>query len=128
MSGPLLLYDGECGLCHGFVRFVLRWERVPRIRFAPLQSAVGREWSGRAGSGLETVLFVEGDALLQRSDAALAVARHLRAPWCWLRFATVLPRGLRNAAYDVVARHRFSWFGKASCALPSPEQRGRFLE
>ena len=34
----LVLYDGVCGLCNGFVRFVLRRDTAARFVFAPLQS------------------------------------------------------------------------------------------
>ncbi|MBI3725962.1 DUF393 domain-containing protein, partial [bacterium] len=33
-----IFFDGGCGLCHGFVRFVLAEDRAGAFRFAPLGS------------------------------------------------------------------------------------------
>ncbi len=128
MDGPLLLFDGDCGLCHGVVRFVLRHERTSSIRFAALQSPMGRVWTAKTGTGLDTLLFVDGNTALTRSDAALAIARELRAPWTWVTALRIIPRPIRDAAYDAVARHRHRWFHRPECPLPAPGQRERFLE
>lgn len=128
MDGPLLLYDGDCGLCHRVVRFVLRYERASIIQFAALQSPMGCAWATRTGTALGTMLFIEDGTALARSDAALAIARYLRAPWRWGTALRVVPRPIRDAAYNTVARHRLRWFGAAHCQLPAPEQRARFLE
>ena len=43
--------------------------------------------------------------------------------------ARVLPRALRDRAYDVVARNRYRWFGRYDqCALPPPHVRERFID
>ncbi len=127
----VLLFDGVCNLCNGAVDFILRRERAPRLRFASLQSGYARRLL--AGSDvdperLETLVFVRGDEVLVRSDAVLAVCGELPAPWRWLRVLRVLPRGLRDALYRFVAGRRYRWFGKrASCRMPSPEEKERFL-
>ena len=65
----------------------------------------------------------------ERSDAALRTARALGAPWSWLWLLIAIPRPLRDAAYDFVARNRYHWFGrKQACPVPRPEWRERFLE
>lgn len=127
MDAPLLLYDGDCGLCHGAVRFVLQHERDAAIRFAALQSATGQAWARRAGTGLETLLWIEAGEFHVRSDAVILLARHLRWPWRWLGILRLVPRPLRDAGYDLVARHRMRWFGPATCDLPDTGNRDRFL-
>jgi predicted DCC family thiol-disulfide oxidoreductase YuxK len=43
----------------------------------------------------------------------------------WLR---VVPRPIRDAIYDTIAKRRYRWFGKFdTCRIPSPELRARFL-
>jgi predicted DCC family thiol-disulfide oxidoreductase YuxK len=77
----------------------------------------------------ETFLFVKEGRALVRSDAAVEVARHLRFPWRALAIFGILPRFLRDPAYRLVARNRYVWFGRrASCFIPSPEERRRFLD
>ena len=74
--------------------------------------------------------FRTGDArVLARSDAALFVARELGWPWRALTAARVVPKVLRDALYDIVARTRYRVFGRyEQCLAPRPEFRSRFVE
>ncbi len=128
---PIVLFDGVCNLCHGVVRFVLDRDRDARFRFAPLQSEVGRALLRGAGldpDALDNVVLIDGVGAHLRSDASLRIARLLGAPWSWARLLVAIPRPLRDAVYDFVARNRYRWFGKKdACPLPRPEWRDRFL-
>ena len=42
-SGPVILYDGVCGLCNRLNQFVLKRDKQGRFRFAALQSEYARE-------------------------------------------------------------------------------------
>ena len=135
--GPVLLYDGTCGFCADSVQLVLRHDRRQTLRFASLQGAFGREVRARHPelSRADTVAWLEPAAsghperLLLRSDAALRVAGYLGGWFHLTRVAAVLPRRLRDAAYDLVARHRHQLSGDGpSCLVPAPEERGRFLD
>src|SRR4029077_20098595 len=86
--GPhLLLYDGECGLCHWIVRFVLARDRHGRFHFAALQSdAAARELAPLGGrpADLTTFYVIEdyrgpNPRLRSRGRAALVVAAIGRA-------------------------------------------------
>lgn len=133
----LILYDGVCGLCNGFVRFVLRRDRAGVFRFAALQSDLGRGILTRAGldpDSLTSIVLVQdygtgGERLLAKSAACLFVCGRL--PWFWRLFTVcgIVPRALRDFGYDWVARHRYRWFGRYdACPLPSAEHRTRFLD
>ena len=39
---PVILFDGVCNLCNGFVQFVIARDPAARFRFAALQSATAR--------------------------------------------------------------------------------------
>jgi len=133
----LLLYDGVCGLCDRFVRFVLVHDHRRRFRFAALQGAVGRELVARLGRDpdrLETVHVIVdypsgAGRVLSRSAAALFVVAELGWPW---RLATVLrwaPSALLDRLYDRVAASRYRLFGRHSaCPAPDPDYRDRFLD
>jgi len=129
----VVLYDGVCGLCNRFVRFVLPRDPDGRFRFASLQGAVGRDLlarHARDARALDTVyVLTTGGELLERSAAVLHVVRQLRGVW---RLAGILrwcPTRLLDAAYDAVARRRYRVFGRyEACPLPPPEWRGRFID
>ncbi len=134
MSSPLLLYDGTCGLCARSVQFVLRHERTRTLRFAALDGVTARAVLARhpALMAVDSVVWVEparGNAperVRARSAAVLRMLRHLGGFWHLLRVAWLVPRPLRDAAYDLVARHRHRVPG--ACVLPAPADRARFLD
>lgn len=127
----LLLFDGVCNLCNGWVRFVIRQDRTAKFRFAPLQSAAGQALLAQHDldtPDLDTLVYFRKGTVLIRSAAALNVARDLGAPWSLAYVGMLVPRPWRDALYHLVARNRFRWFGRrASCMVPTPELRSRFL-
>ena len=130
-SHPLVLFDGVCNLCAGVVRFVIERDREARFRFAPLQSELGRTLQREHGidpDALDTFVLVDADGTATRSTAVLRMLRELGRPWRWLYPLCFVPRPLRDALYGVLARNRYRWFGRReTCAVPTPEQRSRFL-
>lgn len=129
---PILLYDGTCGFCASSVQFVLRHERSHVLRFAPLDGAVGRDvraaWPEAAAA--DTMILLDGGARgpRLRSDAALAVASLMGGPWRLAAIVRIVPRRLRDAAYDLVARHRHRLAGAPACLVPPAEAAHRFLD
>ena len=135
--GPVLLYDGTCGFCADSVQFVLRHDRRRTLRFASLQGVFGTEVRARHPelAQADTVAWVEpaiaghAERVLLRSDAALRVAAYLGGWFHLARVAAILPRPIRDAAYDLVARHRHQLVGEGpSCLVPAPDVRDRFLD
>ena len=122
-SSPLydvILFDGVCNLCNSSVQFVIRRDRRARFKFAPLQS------QGEAAG--DSIVLVDNGRRYTRSTAALRIARHLDFPWNLAYALIVVPRPLRDAAYDFIARRRYRWFGRRDvCMTPTPELRSRFL-
>lgn len=63
------------------------------------------------------------------SDAALEIARLMGGPWRVFGAARLLPRGIRDWAYRLIARNRYRLFGRTeSCRIPTPALRARFLD
>jgi predicted DCC family thiol-disulfide oxidoreductase YuxK len=136
--GEIILYDGVCALCNGFVAFVWPRDRQRRFRFAPLQGGTARAILARHAHDatvLDTVFVVldpgtPSERLLDRSAAALYVLAGLGGGW---RLAATLlrwlPRSLLDLAYRLLARNRYRLFGRLdACAVPGPEHRERFIE
>ena len=130
-SQAILLFDGVCNLCNSTVRFVMRHERRPELRFCALQSEGGTQLLTRHGINtdyLGSLILIEGESVFLTSDAALRLASYLKWPWSWGRAAVIFPRSLRDSAYDVIARNRYRWFGRHdACLLPTAELRSRLL-
>ena len=136
-GGPVLLYDGTCGFCARSVQFVLRRERPNgTLRFARLEGPLGTALRSRHPelTTVDSVLWYEPatatspERLLWRSRGALRVAHYLGGVWSLLAsLGALVPRPLRDAVYDWIARHRHE-LGADACLVPTPEQRRRFLD
>lgn len=126
----LILFDGVCVFCSRWVRFVLKLDRQKRFRFLPIQSPGGRDLAARHGidpEAPETNAVVWSGEILFKSDAALTVLGQLTetGPLAALK---LLPRGLRDPVYDLIARNRYNVFGRTeTCMVPTPEERDRFM-
>ena len=131
MANPIVLFDGVCNLCNGSVQFLIKRDREALFRFASLQSETGQKLQADLGmdsQALDSVILVEDGRWYKESDAALRIARNLPGAWQLLTAFRIIPRPLRDAAYRLIARNRYRWFGKTeTCWLPTPELRGRFL-
>lgn len=126
----IVLFDGHCNLCHGFVVFIIRRDPQGLFKFASLQSDPGRKLLADAGrvDSLDSVVLVEGGRIFDRSTAGLRILRRLG--WLWpLAYAFIIvPRPVRDMVYNWIARNRYAWFGRTpQCLLPTPEISSRFL-
>ena len=131
-SGPVVVFDGVCVLCNGWVQFLLRHDRQARFRFAAMQTGTGRRLLQQHGLDPDdpvSLLVLDGPRAFTDTDAVLQVLRQLGGPWrvlAWL--GRGMPQRLRDPLYRWVARHRYRWFGRhAACMVPSPDQRSRFF-
>lgn len=124
---PVLLYDGECGLCAACVRLLRRLDAGGRLAFLPLQHPRATAWlraHGLPTADFSTLVFIpDWRAVppaphLVRSDAILAACAAAGGFGRALAHLRVLPRGPRDALYRLVARTRHRWLGPAR--LPRP--------
>ena len=138
MPNPIILYDGVCGLCNRFVRFILKHDHEDRFRFAALQSNFARtvlERHARNPDVLDTVYLVMDhglptECLLSRNEAASAVLKQLGGFWLfWAKILDLLPKRFGDWRYALVARNRYRFFGKyETCPLPAVKDRYKFLD
>lgn len=132
IKSPILLFDGVCNLCNASVQWVLKRDRKGIFKFAALQSETGQrllQQFGFSQENFDTVVLVDGEKVFTRSDAPLEIARRLGGLWSLFFVFKIIPRFLRDAVYNWVARNRYRWFGrKEECMLPRPEWKNRFLD
>lgn len=129
----VVVFDGACVLCARGLRFLLRHDRGGVLRYAAMQGVAGRALLDAAALDADdprSFLFVRDGAALTDGDAVLAVLSTLGGRWALLaRGLGIAPRPLRDAAYRMVARSRYRWFGRRdACVVPEDGVRGRFLE
>ena len=129
-SLPVIFFDGVCGLCNVWVDFVIARDNQGRFHFSPLQGETARDWLQMTpDSPLDSVALADAAGIHRKSDAVWRILVQLGGVWRptgWL--LRLVPRAVRNWGYDLVARHRYRWFGKKeSCRLPTPAERERFL-
>jgi predicted DCC family thiol-disulfide oxidoreductase YuxK len=128
---PLIVFDGVCVLCSGFVRMVVRLDRQGRFRFATAQSPFGEALFRKHGlrtDSYETNLVLINGATFTKLDSFVAVMSELGWPWRAAKVLLLLPRPLRDWLYRRIAGNRYALFGrKDSCDIPSAELRGRMI-
>jgi predicted DCC family thiol-disulfide oxidoreductase YuxK len=137
-TAPVLLYDGECGLCNRVVRLLLRLDHTGVLRFAPLQGRAAQEFlqaHGLPGHDFSTLVYVpdwlhrERAQFLLRTDGVIAALRAGGGAGRILAaILAIFPRAARDAGYRLVARSRYRLFGPwKACPLPRPEWVSRFF-
>ncbi|MCH7978470.1 MAG: DUF393 domain-containing protein [Acidobacteria bacterium] len=133
---PIILYDGVCGLCNRLNQFTLRRDKRGVFRFAALQSEFARALlkpHGANAEDLDTFYVVLGketpqERLLARSRAALYVLGTIGGPWKLLTILGLLPTFILDFLYRVIARNRYSMFGRHDhCLPPDPNWKDRFI-
>jgi predicted DCC family thiol-disulfide oxidoreductase YuxK len=133
----IVVFDGDCGLCNGFVAWLIRHDRDGRFLIAGSAGAVGREIIRRAGLpadiGDSTIVLWRGApgdgnhrgrsaGVLTRSDAVLSILGDLPLPWRLARAARIVPRSWRNRAYAAVASRRQRVAAEdPACGVPPAE-------
>jgi len=130
VTGSIIYFDGLCNLCDGFVRFLVARDKHHRYRFASLQGETARTRLAERfrADDPQTVVLEEPKRFRTRSDAVIAILSGLGGLWRLSAVLRLVPRRLRDALYDHVARTRFDRYGRRdACRIPTPEERERFL-
>ena len=127
----VILYDGVCIFCSRWIRFIATRDTSKRFRFTPIQSDYGARLAQAFGIDLDdpdTNAVIHGGVAYFKSDAALTVLSHLPG-WRWTRVVFAVPKPMRDAVYNVVAKNRYRIFGKyEQCFVPDSDMWERVLE
>jgi predicted DCC family thiol-disulfide oxidoreductase YuxK len=127
----VMVYDGACNLCHGWVRFALKRDRRERLRFLAVQSPLGQEFLKRnrlPAQSFDSFYLVENAIILHKSRGFLTMVQYLRWPWPGLAVFSALPIHPLDRLYDWIAQNRYRWFGRRElCLVADQAQAQRFL-
>ncbi len=128
----LIVFDGECVLCSGFFRFVLRHDHAQRFSFVTAQSPLGQALYTALDLNthdFETNLVIVNGRIYEKLDAFAAAMSALGWPWRALSIARLIPNVIKRPLYNTIARHRYSIFGRYdTCMVPDPDVRARFID
>ncbi len=128
----VILFDGVCNLCNGWVHFVIDRDPDKHFRFAALQSEAGRRVLRQAGLAedfLDSIVLIDNGTPYLYSTSILKTLKRLKKPWPLLSLFSLVPQGLRDRVYRWVAARRYARFGKLdSCRMPTPDLESRFLK
>lgn len=127
----IILFDGVCNFCNFWVNFLIDRDKKDKFRFAALQSEKGQELLKKYNlktEDFDTFVVIDRDKTFIKSTASLIVAKDLGGFWKLLYVFIIIPRPLRDFVYSLIAKNRYSLFGKKdTCRIPTPEERRKFL-
>jgi len=128
---PLIVFDGVCVLCSGFVQWVIRHDPHGRFRFTSAQGPLGQALTRDLGLDpvrFETILLVENNAAYGKLAAMIEIAARLGGLWRAAALLRLLPTFLGDWAYDRIARNRYAVFGRHEiCWAPPPDIADRVI-
>lgn len=132
MNNPVILFDGVCNFCNGFVNFVIKRDGKKLFRFAPLQSDKGKELlreNRLPPSSFKTFILLEEGEIYKRSTAAIRVLSRLSGIYKYAKAFYVIPKFIRDFVYNIIAKYRYKIFGKREeCMIPTDDIKSRFLD
>ncbi|WP_444995001.1 thiol-disulfide oxidoreductase DCC family protein [Aliikangiella sp. IMCC44359] len=130
-TDKVILFDGVCRLCNVWSRFIIKYDQKMIFKLAAVQSEKGQailKHYDMPTKTFDTMLYLEGSRLFEKSDAFFRVIQQLNYPWKALSILRFFPLFIRNWLYDRIALNRYLLFGKyQQCLLPSREDNERFL-
>jgi predicted DCC family thiol-disulfide oxidoreductase YuxK len=128
----ILLFDGVCNLCISIVNFTIKKDTKGKFKFAALQSESGQALLNKFGlstKDFNSFIFISGDKYFIKSSAVLHVLKELGIVWILFYIFIVIPRPIRDFMYSIIAKTRYTIFGKQNtCFIPSPDIKRKFLD
>jgi len=128
---PIIVFDGICVLCSGWVNFVLRQDKLARFRLLSAQSELGQalyKHYGLSQTDFETNILIEDGKPWYRLDGSARMAQGLGFPWNLAVVVRFLPQTVKDWLYNLIASNRYQWFGRRdTCYRPDSLFQERFL-
>ena len=127
----LILFDGVCNLCNGFVQFVIRHDKKKKFKFSSLQSSFSQVLIAENYPELKemkTIAYITNGEMMVRSTAALYILKDLGGIFSLTFGAMIIPAFIRDFFYNWLSARRYKFFGKSAvCMVPTAELRERFF-
>ncbi len=126
----IILFDGVCNLCNNTVSFLIKHDKNNTFKFAASQTNAGENIIRQytiLNEG-KSVIFIKDGIVFYKSDAVIEIAKQIKGWPHIFKYASLFPKFLREGVYNLIAKNRYSLFGKKeTCMVPTKENRNRFL-
>ena len=128
----IILFDGVCNFCNGFINYIIAHDQASRFSFATLDSKTASQL-GKVHQvnfiKLNSIIVVRNNEFLIQSNAVAYILKNLNVWWAPLiNVGHLVPGCIRNWLYKAFANNRYVLFGQTdSCMLPTEDIRSKFL-
>jgi len=130
-QNPVIIFDGICNLCCGWIQYLIRVDKTMKFRFVSIQSERGQKMLNQIHENVimtESIIYLKENKSFRESSAVLEILTDIGGVWKLIAVLKLIPKPIRNKLYQLIAKKRYHYFGKrATCLLPSPENKKRFL-
>ena len=126
----IILFDGVCNLCNNTVSFLIKHDKNKTFKFAASQTNAGENIIRQYNILNEgkSVIFIKDGIVFYKSDAVIEIAKQIKGWPHIFKYSSLFPKFLRDGVYNLIAKNRYSLFGKKeTCMVPTEEDRNRFL-
>jgi predicted DCC family thiol-disulfide oxidoreductase YuxK len=131
LKNSVVLFDGVCNLCSRSIQFIIKHDKKKQFRFASLQSSFGQKIMKQFDlpiNELNSFILLQGNNIYTKSTGALKILKSLNGLLPLNYGFIIVPKFLRDAVYNFIAKHRYKWFGKKEeCWIPTPELQQLFF-
>lgn len=129
MDDKIIFFDSDCLLCNKIILFLLKRDKKGKLKFAQLNGKTAKKVLEKNYlNDNSTILFLNNKKIYMKSNAVLSILKLLNFPYNMLIIFYIIPRFIRDAVYDYIAKNRQKWFGNNKiCYLPQPKERIYFL-
>ena len=127
-----IIFDGVCNFCNRTVHTILKYDKQAFFLFAPSKSNAALERFQVLSidqKAIGSVILIDNEKLYTKTDAVIQIASHLSGWPSLFRFLKLIPKPIRDFGYDLIAKNRYTFFGKKeNCMIPEASIRHRFLQ
>ncbi|SDZ91333.1 Predicted thiol-disulfide oxidoreductase YuxK, DCC family [Porphyromonadaceae bacterium KH3R12] len=106
---PIIFYDGECDVCHRWVKWIIERDAGRVFRFASLQSDFANDLFLHFNEKMtynSIVIFKNETEFLTKSEAVSFIFSQLNAGSIFYKMLKVFPRFLSDIGYDCISAIR----------------------
>ena len=129
---PVIFFDGDCGLCHSFVQFVIQHDKNNIFYFSSLNSSfVQKIFQSNENlqkyQNIDSIFYLdEQQNIFYYSTASLKIIQKLDS-FRFLYFLILLPTFIRDFCYKFIAKNRKNFFKEKKCLILNSKLKKRFL-